>query len=302
MIAILVSTAHGAPVTATYCFRYENMGEFIDHQFGVGSNFTSLNEKARGIKVEFVPQGSGATETEYALNGPTNDGCATVTLDNALHYDIWVHLESQRANGTIVKALEKSGNNWVVKKFLMTSAIGHVPANGQTYGPTGWAQRLSGNNALVRLHAAANHATLRWDLGIAGGVVELETDSTSTTCSSADVSCYKPSTNRIHISSSVAHNDSLQQARIAHEVGHAMWNHRNGDQGWLVNSNVDPNACGPNLADHYDWNTKEWQSIAVIESLAWFYSAVAFNDDGRTSASCTGRTRSSTGTDRAGTT
>jgi hypothetical protein len=268
-------SAAAAPVTATYCFRYDGLNNLDDHQVGVGSNFTSTQEKARGIKIEFQRIGGGNRVAKYAVNGPTNDGCASFDLDSGTAYSITVYLESQRANGTIVRMLERDGNAWRVPTRVMTPANGHMPVDGQTYGPSGWARTL--NVELDRVHAVANHATLRWDLGITNDVVEIEIDPTSANCGTADVTCFNSTTKRIHVSPVVGYNLTREQGRIAHEVGHAMWDLRNGSQATLFNYDVDPNNCGPE--PFHELNTKEWQSTAIQEALGWFYAAVAFNDD-----------------------
>jgi hypothetical protein len=272
-------SALAAPVRASYCFRYKDLNQLDDHDVGVGSEFTSNFEKARGIKVEFDPRGTGPTLTRYAANSGSDAGCVTVDLEDAERYNITVYLESKRGsgeNGVVVKMLEKDANsNWVVPSYLMTPAHGHAPADGQTYGPDGWAWPLE--TPITNVHAAANHATWRWDLGLSSGVVEIEIDPTSANCGTANVTCFNSTTKRIHVSPVVGYNLTKEQGRIAHEVGHAMWDLRNGSQATLYNYDADPNNCGPE--PFHELNTKEWQSTAIQEALGWFYAAVAFNDD-----------------------
>jgi hypothetical protein len=292
--SLLVGQAAAATVSSTYCFRYENLTALLDnHSVGVGSLFTTNNEKARGIKFTLVPRGGGDILSGHTSNvGGDAGGCLQVNVDDTKVYDVYVVLESQRANGTIVRMVERDlSDNWVVPRYLMSNVLtGHSPTGGQTYGPD-WPGNL--DQPIHAVHAAANHATWRWDLGITGGVVEIDIDDDVdyTPCQDGpNVSCYLPNTNRIHIANRVGYRHVREQAKVAHETGHCMWNHRNGDSWFAFDEGVQPNDCGPQ-AGHF-LNTKEWQSLAITEALAWFYAAVAFNDDGQTACELDGSTTS----------
>ncbi len=246
--------ARAALITATYCVTYS-----VSYTDGASGDFlTGSTYPARGVDIRFVKPDNSYFDYYADING-----CATPVLDNATTYTVKSLRKASLNDNYLAVLIQGAGGYGIGASTMYT----HIPVSGQTYSYT------TGVTDGINVMAAATRALYAHDAGLSNETFEFWVDECP---GDSDNSCY--SADKIYINPT--NGDPDEKFIIAHEMGHAVTDLKNGNNG--MNSDYDANVgdCSPAYDNGgHKYNSKEYASAAWTEGVANAYAAFSFNDD-----------------------
>lgn len=243
-------------ISHTFCFTYT-----VAYEDGAtGDFFDPSVYAARGATFRIIRNSNSDTFDFTLLE---SNGCKTINL-NAEAWTVKL-LRTAEVNGNTVEVRSHIDDGL----FLTTVETSWVPDGGTDVWTIG-----DGTVGNINIMAVATYAIYTENGGMTGKTYSFRNDVDP--CPTA-AGCWAVTTNTINIGSSLFD----RKFGILHELGHAMSDKVNGSQGLNADCDAPPNACegvGDSSGDGHYPDTKEFQSCAAIEGIAWAYAAVVFND------------------------
>ena len=268
----LSAPAVAATVQATYCVDY--LLDFTDGS--TGDLYTGTDGPARGVKLEFSAHGV-ATQYAYTDYTGADPGCASVDIDNSPVWTVKVVADAL-VDGNTVRVLDGIGGTPRKTTWLTN----HTPQDNVVYstniGPSGTTQVMG----------VAAFALFRHSAGLSGETFDFVLEQCVTTAevtanlAESGTSCYRSSLDEIRISNTQGHED--YKFIIAREMGHAVSHYANDGAGQDSDDAAPVGDCGPfydeadGIDDGHGMPEKEFSSLAAVEGIAHFWSALAFNN------------------------
>jgi hypothetical protein len=259
LVVMLPRPAWATTVYRDFCEVYS-----IDYIDGpVGDNLTGSTQAAHGVKFRFEGNTSGMAFSVISTGSGADAGCVFVGLDDAETWTVkvWRYAEIDGNTLKITNASHAIG--------VQTIATAYSPVAGADLVHT------SGVSDIVNIMAAATYALKTTAGSLTGQVFEMH----ALECPSGGTCFYGDDAVWIHP------DDGDEKFVILHELGHAIFDAANG---WIYGGYGDDGAdmddCG-DAGDAYTElstgiNSKEYQSMAAIEGLGDFYSALVINNPG----------------------
>ena len=262
MLALFLLVPSLAPASNFWCiicFDYEV--QFGD-QHG-GDYWTDTSEKiGRGMKVKITRNyDSVILYNDYAL---ADNGCLpeSLQLSSERSYNITAYTEAKFDNNNKVKVENNDDANAIYYQVL---APYFIPEGSQTYTFTYQLSELK----LSNIAAAAGYTTYKRATNLLGLTSILYTQPFDEDGGNG-------------FRDNAVYLDDLGRNRkyiIAHELGHHLASHFNGDDGDFNNFSADGGSCpdGGGVNDHH-LNSKEYQTAGATEGFAHFISAGVWNN------------------------
>lgn len=299
----LTQAAHAAPINKTICFRYNT--DFTDAASSVGDHFVTSNGiYPAKFALARVIDTSGGGNLFYNYLG--SNGCVTLSMESTHSHTLVLYSEVQVPSGAKIKAV---GSRAAPNTFIAQVA-GYFPSGSGTVNVIADASNV--NQSWANVMMAASHAVTRhtagWPTNSGDYLFYVEDTDVDDDCGAPGVDTCLQYVNKagyflanpgVQIDPISANASIRSKYILIHEMGHLLNFKLNCDGSplgcvQLFTMEVDYGAAAdqcrvyvaPNKAypgspafdPSHAYNSKEYQSAAVVEGWAHFVSAYAFNN------------------------
>lgn len=268
-ILLLFPVAFGTTYNVRFCAEYDVSYDDADPSFGDDFVTSNGTYPAAGAYIKVIRNSdSYVMRYEATEEKGVNAGCfsSTLAVESTQQYSVKVKSIASIDGNTIHVYTDDS--TWGVYSYGPSM---YTPLGGTKYTittPTGAEE--------WNIAYAAAHSAMRESVGLAGEDFVFFNDSYP----GGGSACHDY---QAYISS--LHTDN--KYAISHEFGHCLAQIANGSTSSHADDTAFPDNCYTDADTGYghEWNSKEYQSNAFWEGLAYYYAAVAYNDTSE--ANCT---------------
>lgn len=280
MLALLIAAAQAATYNVTFCAEYDVVYSDAD-SYGDDYVTTDGTYPARGARIKVTRNRDGAVIHDgFAQDSGASAGClsSALALSSTETYDVKVKSYASVNGNTL----------YVYSDDTVFGIYGYGPGSYSPTASTTYTVTTPTGATQWNIANAVGHAMWRRAAGLSGEVFRFMNEDNSPSCGG----CYDRNNDWVYLSSTRADDKYV----IVHEFGHMLAARANYAAGCATASCAATHSYSATVDNCYtndtsspstthEANSKEYQSSAVWEGIAHYYSAAAFNQTDQ--ADCT---------------